>query len=65
LELDVLGLKPGAVRGRVLTAPAMDSFNGFDAPATVTPRDFTGARWTGAMLTVDLPARSVVTLELL
>jgi alpha-N-arabinofuranosidase len=65
LALDVLGLKPGAVRGRVLTAPAMDSFNGFDAPATVTPRDFTGARWTGAMLTVDLPARSVVTLELL
>ncbi|WP_457391825.1 alpha-N-arabinofuranosidase [Roseateles sp. P5_E1] len=64
LTLDVLGLKPGAVRGQVLTAPAMDSFNGFDAPDTVAPLDFNGARWTGSTLTVDLPARSVVSLEL-
>ncbi|MDR7294692.1 alpha-N-arabinofuranosidase [Pelomonas aquatica] len=64
LTLEVLGLKPGAVKGRVLTAPAMDSFNSFDAPDTVAPRDFHGARWTGSALTVDLPARSVVGLEL-
>jgi len=64
LTLSVQGLKPGVVRGRVIAAAAMDSFNSFDAPTAVAPREFTGARWTGEALTVELPPRSVVTLAL-
>jgi alpha-N-arabinofuranosidase len=64
VTLTVQGLGTGSVRGQLLTAPAMDSFNGFDTPAVVAPRDFTGARWSGDTLTVELPAKSVVTLAL-
>jgi alpha-N-arabinofuranosidase len=52
------------VRGRVLTAPAMNALNSFDAPQTVVPVAFTGAGLEYGLLTVTLPAKSVVMLEL-
>ncbi|WP_149196158.1 alpha-N-arabinofuranosidase [Luteimonas suaedae] len=52
------------VSGRILTAPAIDSHNTFDQPETVEPADFDGARVDGGQLTVDLPAKSVVMLQL-
>lgn len=52
------------VTGRVLTAPAMNACNTFDAPDAVHPAAFTGATLDGSMLTVALPAKSVVMLEL-
>ncbi|MEZ0470435.1 alpha-N-arabinofuranosidase [Luteimonas salinilitoris] len=52
------------VSGRILTAPAIDSHNTFDQPETVKPADFDGARVDGGQLTVDLPAKSVVMLQL-
>ncbi|WP_407352232.1 hypothetical protein [Luteimonas sp. R10] len=35
-----------------------------DRPGTVKPADFEGARVSGGELTVDLPAKSVVMLQL-
>ncbi len=64
VTLQVQGAKPGPLRGQVLTAPAIDSHNSFEAPPVVAPRAFTDARWSGNTLTVELPARSVVTLAL-
>nr|WP_246026389.1 alpha-N-arabinofuranosidase [Oleiharenicola lentus] len=58
------GVKPGAVSGRILTADAMDARNTFEAPETVKPVAFTGAKLAGGQLTVTLPAKSVVVLEL-
>jgi len=52
------------VTGRILTAPAMDSHNTFDAPDVVTPKSFDGAKLDGGKLTVSLPAKSVVVLTL-
>jgi hypothetical protein len=49
---------------RVLTAPAVNSVNTFDAPAAVAPKPFHGATLSGETLTLTLPAKSIVTLEL-
>ncbi|MBX3751662.1 MAG: alpha-N-arabinofuranosidase [Opitutaceae bacterium] len=60
----VTGHRAAKVTGRVLTAAAMDAHNTFAAPETVKPATFTGATLTGDQLTVTLPAKSVVVLEL-
>jgi len=64
LTVELAGLAPKAVSGRVLTAPAMDAHNTFDAPDAVQPEAFTGATVEGNTLEVKLPARSVVVLAL-
>ena len=58
------GVPAGSVVGRVLTAPTMQAHNTFAAPATVAPQPFAGARRQAGQLSVDLPAKSVVVLEL-
>jgi alpha-N-arabinofuranosidase len=58
------GVAAKTVRGRVLTAPAVNSHNTFDAPELVKPVAFDGAKLAGGNLTVTLPAKSVVVLAL-
>ena len=58
------GLTAKSVSGRVLSAPAIDSHNTFASPHVVEPKAFTGAKLAGDTLTVTLPAKSVVVLEL-
>jgi alpha-N-arabinofuranosidase len=48
----------------VLTADAMNARNTFEAPQAVKPAAFAGAKVAGDTLTVSLPAKSVVVLEL-
>ena len=58
------GAAAKSVSGRVLTGPAVDSHNTFAAPQVVKPAPFTGASLSGDTLTVALPPKSVVALEL-
>jgi alpha-N-arabinofuranosidase len=58
------GLTAKSVSGRVLTAPAMNTHNTFDAPGAVQPAPFAGATLKGDVLEVKLPAKSVVVLTL-
>ena len=58
------GIAAKTVTGRLLTAATMTAHNTFDAPDTVRPVPFTGALINGAALTVALPAKSIVVLEL-
>jgi alpha-L-arabinofuranosidase len=58
------GLDAKSATGRILTAPAMDSHNTFAAPNTVVPQPFTDSVIANGKLTVTLPAKSVVVLEL-
>lgn len=53
-----------SVTGQILTASAIDAHNAFDAPPSVLPAPFQGARLVGGRLTVDLPAKSLVVLTL-
>jgi len=57
------GVSGGTVSGRILTAAAMDAHNTFDAPSAVVPAAFNGASINGGRLTVTLPAKSVVMLD--
>jgi alpha-N-arabinofuranosidase len=58
------GLPATTVTGQVLTAGTMNALNSFDAPDTVKPASFTGAQVAGGKLTVTLPPKSVVMLDL-
>jgi alpha-L-arabinofuranosidase len=58
------GVRVTGVTGRVLAAREMDSHNTFERPEVVAPAPFTGARVAGGRLSVALPPRSVVVLEL-
>ena len=49
--------------GRILTADRMNAYNTFEQPNTVRPESFSGTRLSGGTLTVELPPKSVVVLE--
>jgi len=58
------GFEPAKVSGRVLTADNMTAHNTFEKPETVKPADFDDFRFSDDMLTVKLPSKCVVVLEL-
>ena len=58
------GLLATSVSGHIITAPAMDTINTFDKPNGVVPQAFTGATLSADGLTVTLPPKSVVMLDL-
>jgi len=58
------GARVAKVGGRVLTAPAMDAHNTFEAPEAVRPAPFTAARRSGERWVLDLPPKSVVVATL-
>ena len=60
----IAGAQPAGVSGRIVTAPAINSVNTFEKPSTVAPAAFSGARMEGGTLSVTLPAKSVVMLDL-
>lgn len=64
IRADLSGLKFATVTGRVLTSAKFTDVNSFDAPDKVKPAAFTGARKEGSALVVELPAKSVVVLDL-
>lgn len=52
------------IAGRVLTAPAVNSINTFEKPDAVKPAPFADAQVRGDQVTMRVPSKSVVTLEL-
>ena len=60
----LLGIEPANVSGRVLTADDMTAYNTFDKPEMVKPAVFDNFSFKDDMLTVKLPAKSVVVLEI-
>ena len=52
------------VSGRMITSANLTDINTFDNPKKVVATSFNGAKLNGNSLSVELPAKSVVTLEL-
>lgn len=52
------------VSGEVLTSAAMNAMNAFDNPNTIKPAPFSGYRLQASQLTLSIPAKSVVMVEL-
>jgi alpha-N-arabinofuranosidase len=57
------GMAATSVSGRVLTAPGINSYNSFTFPNRVQPAALEGAKIEGGKLSVTLPPKSVVVLE--
>ena len=58
------GSEVNEVKGRVLTAKAMDAHNTFDAPDAIHPIGFDDFEIASGSLVASLPAKSVVLLTL-
>ena len=64
VSMKVTGATAKSVTGRVLTAPAMNAMNTFEKPDAVKPAPFTGFKIQDGVITLSLPSKSVVVLEL-
>ncbi|GHV69366.1 intracellular exo-alpha-L-arabinofuranosidase 2 [Spirochaetia bacterium] len=64
ISLDIRGLSAKSVSGSIITSAAMQDHNTFDKPDVVGIAKFNDAVISGSKLTVTLPAKSVVTLEI-
>jgi alpha-N-arabinofuranosidase len=60
----ISGAKASNVTGRVLTAGAIDARNTFEQPDVVKPAGFSSFEVKGDQITINLPAKSVVVLEM-
>jgi len=63
LTCPVIGDIYKSVTGEILTADEMASFNSFEKPEAVKPAPFSRYKLKDGILTVTLPSRSVVVLE--
>ena len=64
LTVQVSGMAPSAVTGRVLQGQAMDAHNTFERPEAVTPTRFTGAHIVDGGVVMTLPRMSVTSIEI-
>jgi alpha-N-arabinofuranosidase len=64
VECPVIGDTFKKATGEVLTAVEMSAYNSFEKPETVKPAPFTGFKFVDGLLTVKMPAKSIVVLEL-
>ena len=64
LEIAIEGFTAKSVNGRILTSKDVADFNDFQNPRKVEPADFKDAKVKKGVLTVSLPAKSIVVLTL-
>lgn len=64
ISTTVAGLSIKNVTGEVLTAPTITVMNTFENPNAIKPTTFSGFKLQGSQLTLSIPAKSVVVLEL-
>ncbi|MBS1660654.1 MAG: alpha-N-arabinofuranosidase [Bacteroidetes bacterium] len=64
VRTSLAGIKFQRVQGQVLTSAKFNDYNSFDQPDRVKPAVFNGAKKDGNDLVVEMPAMSVVVLEL-
>ena len=64
VSVAISGAKVSRVSGEVLTASTMDARNTSDAPDVVHPHAFTTVSLNGGSLSVTVPAKSIVVLNL-
>ncbi len=62
VEADIAGMKAANVHGEMLTAPAVDSVNSFDAPRTVMPRP-AAVKAEGGKIMLSLNPESVTVIS--
>ena len=64
VDCDLRGITAKNVTGKALTSANLNDYNSFDKPNNVTVKDFKDAKLSKESLSVALPAKSVVMLEI-
>lgn len=65
LDINIAGFKAKSVSGRILTSKNAADYNDFQHPNVVAPKEFKDAKLSKkGMLTVKVPAKSVVVLNI-
>jgi alpha-N-arabinofuranosidase len=64
LKTGLQGIRWQNVTGSIVTSARLTDINTFDKPEAIRVQTFNGAKKRGTHLEVDLPAKSVVMLEL-
>jgi len=64
LNCPIIGETYKKITGEVLTADEMNAYNTFEAAEKVKPAAFNGHSYKNGVLTVTMPPKSVVVLEL-
>ncbi|MDR2473730.1 MAG: alpha-N-arabinofuranosidase [Tannerella sp.] len=64
IDTQLYGFTAKKVSGKILTSAKLTDYNSFDKPSTVGIKDFTGAKLANGKLTVNMPSKSVVLLEI-
>jgi alpha-N-arabinofuranosidase len=64
-DLSLMGsLKNSSVKGEILSADAINSFNDFGVPETVHIKKFTQFKLKDKMLSVQMPSKSIIKIEI-
>ena len=63
ISVELRGMNPKQVSGRILTADELNAHNTFDQPDAVRPESMKGLKINKNQLTFTLPAKSVVVVE--
>ena len=64
IDFDIAGFNAKTVTGRILTSKKADDFNDFQHPNVVAPKEFKDAKLAKNVLTVKIPAKSIVVLNI-
>jgi alpha-N-arabinofuranosidase len=64
LSIDLRGADAKEITGKILTAPAITALNTFDDPQAVKPAEFNKASIGKNGISVQIPAKSIVVLEI-
>ena len=64
VELKLEGFNAKTVSGRILTSENVADFNDFQHPNVVAPKEFKDAKIKKDVLTVKMPAKSIVVLSI-
>ena len=64
VTINLGGLKANRVSGEILTSAHLTDYNDFGKAEVIHPQAFSGGKIQNGVLTVELPAKSIVTLEL-
>ena len=64
IDADLRGIEVKNVSGQVLTSGKINDYNSFDTPDVVSVKAFKGAKLSKDKISITLPSKSVVMLEL-
>lgn len=64
IDINLDGFTGKTVTGRILACKSITDFNDFEHPKTVKPADFKGAKLKKNVLTAEIPAKSIVVLNI-